>query len=679
MKKLIYLLFFISIASFGQVSPKSEGQTSSIDVRGNNNIIKVIQGNGVKIYDLKDETQYQSFLLYLKAIPQISKELKQVLAYDKKTFELISKLVEKTQEFGIFDPTKFLEEFAKKVEEITKLKQENEALRKQTKDEELAQILEKANKLLETFDSKGYQKILEDFKQKSKEKLKKEQNEIAQVAFLQGENNRINNEFDKALEQLNEALALSPNNAEYLNSIGVTYHRKKDYDKALEYYLKAITIREKELGKEDLSTTSISNHIGKIYLIKRDYNKALEYYQKTLTIYKKVYGKEDIWTAHSYNDIGLTYYLKADYNTALEYFQNSSTIYENSYGKTGITADSYNDIGLTYYQKGDYNIALEYFQKALTIREKEHIRGYKSLDESYILIGLSYENKLDIYNALEYFQKALTIREKVLGKENLSTTDSYNNIYLIYSCKEYLKKALEYYKKVLTTDVKINRNVENYLSDAEVFDDIGLNYYKDFNVEPLDFFKRALNRRLYVLGKNHPSTAISYNNIGIYYFYKGDFDKAIEYFQNKTIICENILGKEHPLTDISYYNIGMTYIAKGEKNKGIAFLNRTWFEKESNYEKTKTINSFGNDTFKSNEFLAAINFYNLALEYLEKSNKGTNDEMYIVLYNNLAKAYCHNGDKEKALSLFRKSITLSKQTTMNLEEILNNYEKCKLK
>ncbi len=31
--------------------------------------------------------------------------------------------VEKTQEFGIFDPTKFLEEFAKKVEEITKLKQ----------------------------------------------------------------------------------------------------------------------------------------------------------------------------------------------------------------------------------------------------------------------------------------------------------------------------------------------------------------------------------------------------------------------------------------------------------------------------------------------------------------------------------------------------------------------------
>ncbi len=283
MKKLIYLLVFISSASLGQGTPKSKGQISSIEVKGNNNIIRVIQGDGIKIYNLKDEAQYQSFLTYLKRIPQISKELKEVLAYDKKTFELVSKLVERTQEYGVFDPSKFLEEFAKKVEEITKLKQENEALRKQTKDEELAQILEQAQKLLDSFDSKGYQQILEDFKQKRKEKVQKEQKEIAQVSFFQGKDSRINNKLDKAVEQLNEALTIDPDNVEYLNEIGITLNDKGDYDKALEYFYKAEILFEKYLRKEHPLTAkdynsigSTYNNIGISYDSKGEYDKAIE-------------------------------------------------------------------------------------------------------------------------------------------------------------------------------------------------------------------------------------------------------------------------------------------------------------------------------------------------------------------------------------------------------------------
>jgi len=45
-----------------------------------------------------------------------------------------------------------------------------------------------------------------------------------------------------------------------------------------------------------------------------------------------------------------------------------------------------------------------------------------------------------------------------------------------------------------------------------------------------------------ILGTNHPSTAMSYHNIGIAYWSKGKYDKALEFYKKALAIRERVLG-----------------------------------------------------------------------------------------------------------------------------------------
>ena len=156
------------------------------------------------------------------------------------------------------------------------------------------------------------------------------------------------------------------------NNIGAVYCSQGDYDKALEYYSKALAIKEKVLGLEHPDTATFYGNIGAVYYNLGDYDKALEYYFKALAIREKVLGKEHPSTATSYNNIGLVYDNLGDYDKALEYYFKALAICEKVLGpEHPSTATSYGNIGAVYYKLGDYDKALEYFSKALVIYEKK--------------------------------------------------------------------------------------------------------------------------------------------------------------------------------------------------------------------------------------------------------------------------------------------------------------------
>ena len=58
-----------------------------------------------------------------------------------------------------------------------------------------------------------------------------------------------------------------------------------------------------------------------------------------------------------------------------------------------------------------------------------------------------------------------------------------------------------------------------------------------------------------VLGKDHPSTATTYNNIASVCFYNKNYEKALEWYRKALEINEKVLGKDHPSTCTIYDNI----------------------------------------------------------------------------------------------------------------------------
>ena len=57
------------------------------------------------------------------------------------------------------------------------------------------------------------------------------------------------------------------------------------------------------------------------------------------------------------------------------------------------------------------------------------------------------------------------------------------------------------------------------------------------------------------MGKEHPETAATYNNIAGVYYSQGAYQKTLEWYEKALAIREKVLGKEHPDTVETRCNI----------------------------------------------------------------------------------------------------------------------------
>ena len=72
-----------------------------------------------------------------------------------------------------------------------------------------------------------------------------------------------------------------------------------------------------------------------------------------------------------------------------------------------------------------------------------------------------------------------------------------------------------------------------------------------------------------MLGKEHPDTATTYNNIAFVYYNQGEYAKALEWLEKALDIVEKAFGKEHPDTATTYNNTAFVYYNQGEYAKAL--------------------------------------------------------------------------------------------------------------
>ncbi|MCL2496557.1 MAG: tetratricopeptide repeat protein, partial [Clostridiales bacterium] len=73
--------------------------------------------------------------------------------------------------------------------------------------------------------------------------------------------------------------------------------------------------------------------------------------------------------------------------------------------------------------------------------------------------------------------------------------------------------------------------------------------------QALKWLRKALDIREKVLGKEHPDTAQSYNNIGWPHKNQGDYTQALVWCRKALDVFEKVLGPDHPHTKIVRENI----------------------------------------------------------------------------------------------------------------------------
>ena len=214
------------------------------------------------------------------------------------------------------------------------------------------------------------------------------------------------------------------------------------------------------------------NNIGYDYDNKGNITKTIEYYNKALQIREKAGDKQGI--AESINNLGTLYSYQQDIPAAISYYEKAVKLYE-EIGNLKGAAQTLNNLGITYNQLKNIDKSIEYNLKALRMQEK--LNDSLEMSNSFVNLGGDYEASGITYRAIEYYIKSLQIRERLGVKTDIS--QSLYSLGKIYYEHKNVKKAKPYLDRSLELALELG-----FPKDIENASNVLYKIYKDQNNAP---------------------------------------------------------------------------------------------------------------------------------------------------------------------------------------------------
>lgn len=194
---------------------------------------------------------------------------------------------------------------------------------------------------------------------------------------------RVSGIAEKYIEQVRK----NPLDTEARVALAQAYVTEGKYDKAIEQLKEALKIDSEHQG-------AIVN-MGIAYMEKGEDKNAVKYFQKEIELYGSAgYKYENKYLEGAYYQLGVIYWKKKDYNKALEYAAQATEI-----GRS--TADNHFLMGRIYLSKGSYEEALLKFQEALKFDPK--------YTDAHYGLGQAYEKMNNKEKAIEEYRAVLKL------------------------------------------------------------------------------------------------------------------------------------------------------------------------------------------------------------------------------------------------------------------------------
>jgi tetratricopeptide (TPR) repeat protein len=194
--------------------------------------------------------------------------------------------------------------------------------------------------------------------------------------------------------------------AETMSDLGQLYLSQGIYDKALEHFQQAYTIREAKGDKQGMAYSL--NSIGSMYWRSGKYDEALEFFRQAIQLFETTGLTEE--TARTTANMGEIYFLKNNTDMALEYFNKAMKLNQNT-GQSSFRAANLINIGKVYLQRNQPQRAISYFRQAMSIQQ--HIGDREGYAQSHYHLGLAWLKRNDAVQALEHFNISIASSKRI--------------------------------------------------------------------------------------------------------------------------------------------------------------------------------------------------------------------------------------------------------------------------
>jgi tetratricopeptide (TPR) repeat protein len=339
------------------------------------------------------------------------------------------------------------------------------------------------------------------------DRVAEETGQTAAAALLQsGRLAQDRLDYRKAMRNYAAAVALAPDNRDYLLSAGQMAYTMGEYQRAEEWLEHLLAIREQE-GKENTELASALNDLALVYADQSRYEEAEPLYRRSLEIKEKTLGKDHPSVATTLNNLAGLYRQQGRYEEAEPLYKRSLEIWEQSLGKEHpYVAAALNNLAGLYRHQGRYAEAEPLYKRSLEIRENKLGKDHPSVATTLNNLAELYRQQGRYAKAEPLYKRSLEIQEDKLGKDHPSVATTLNNLANLY-------------------------NSQGCYAEAE----------------PL--YKRSLEIREDELGKDHPSVAQSLNNLAGLYYSQGRYDEAEPLCKRTLAILKAKFPNGHPNID----------------------------------------------------------------------------------------------------------------------------------
>jgi tetratricopeptide (TPR) repeat protein len=114
--------------------------------------------------------------------------------------------------------------------------------------------------------------------------------------------------------------------------MALVFNNQGKYDKALEWFQRALDGKEKALGNDHPDTLDTVNNMALVFNNQGKYDKALEWNQRALDGCEKALGNDHPSTIGTINNMAMVFDNQGEYNKAVEWFQRALDGYEKALG-----------------------------------------------------------------------------------------------------------------------------------------------------------------------------------------------------------------------------------------------------------------------------------------------------------------------------------------------------------
>jgi tetratricopeptide (TPR) repeat protein/class 3 adenylate cyclase len=416
-----------------------------------------------------------------------------------------------------------------------------------------------------------------------------------------------------------------------LRGLATVCGRKGDFDKALDYLVRAKDILEKH-GVVELEAQILVS-IANIYTGKAAYDKSLEFSKSAYKIYKKIasskgkdeQGKIKDWIAGILTSMGSPHLMLGHYDKALDLYTQSLEMKRETGDKSGI-ARNLNNIGVAYQELADYDKSLSFHTKSLKIK--------REIGDRYLIAG------------------------------------SLHNIGDIHRCKGNYKKALSFHNESL----KMSREVGQKPGIAMSLSNIGGIYgeFGDYKKaidceEEAERISREIGAKAWLVE--------CLNEKGEIYSQTGEFSKAVKSLEEALSICEKLRMRTvvcDTLSLLSRAAIGASLQKKSIKKAEDYLTKGEKIAKESGSEEAEQSMLLGRTRFhlSTGEHEKSLEASKKLLDLLKRVKR--RDALFVETLYLVGKSLHEMGKKKESDKYLSRSLTLAQK--MGLKPLVSEIQ-----